>query len=80
MLSLGTPTAGLDRDECQDWLDDEALAREVRGEEAYWRDENITGVPAIIFDGKYMVPGAQSAETFADVIAKVLAKRSSTPA
>ena len=69
--------AGLDRDECQDWLDDEALAREVRGEEAYWRDENITGVPAIIFDGKYMVPGAQSAETFADVIAKVLAKRES---
>lgn len=67
--------AGLDRDECQGWLADEALAREVRGEEAYWREENINGVPAIIFDGKYMVPGAQSAETFADVIAKVLAKR-----
>jgi predicted DsbA family dithiol-disulfide isomerase len=32
-------------------------------------------VPAIIFDQKFMVPGAQSAEVFADVIAKVLAKR-----
>jgi predicted DsbA family dithiol-disulfide isomerase len=42
---------------------------------AHWTDQNITGVPAIIFDQKYMVPGAQSADTFADVIKKVLAKR-----
>lgn len=75
ILLSAAEAAGLDHDECQGWLADEALAREVRGEEAYWREENISGVPAIIFDGKYMVPGAQSAETFADVIAKVLAKR-----
>ena len=67
---------GLDRDEAQDWLADETLAGAVRGELAYWRDENISGVPAIIFDGAFMVPGAQSAETFARVIGKVLAKRS----
>jgi predicted DsbA family dithiol-disulfide isomerase len=66
---------GLDRATCADWLADEALSQQVRGEEAYWRNENISGVPAIIFDGKYMVPGAQSAETFASVIGKVLAKR-----
>jgi predicted DsbA family dithiol-disulfide isomerase len=47
----------------------------VRAEMAHWIDQNITGVPAIIFDQKYMVPGAQSAETFADVINKVLTKR-----
>jgi predicted DsbA family dithiol-disulfide isomerase len=65
----------LDRSACEAWLADEALSHQVRGEEAYWRNENISGVPAIIFDGKYMVPGAQSAETFAQVIGKVLAKR-----
>lgn len=67
---------GLDRETCAAWLADEALSQQVRGEEDYWRNENISGVPAIIFDGKYMVPGAQSAETFAAVIGKVLAKRS----
>ena len=66
---------GLDRDEAQCWLTDEALAGAVRGELAYWRNENISGVPAVIFDGAFMVPGAQSAETFAGVIAKILAKR-----
>jgi predicted DsbA family dithiol-disulfide isomerase len=68
-------SVGLDRASCAEWLADEALSQQVRGEEAYWRNENISGVPAIIFDGKYMVPGAQSAETFASVIGKVLAKR-----
>ncbi|MEQ1539296.1 MAG: DsbA family oxidoreductase [Sphingorhabdus sp.] len=67
---------GLDRGEAQSWLVDEALTGAVRGEQAYWRDENISGVPAIIFDGQFMVPGAQSAETFARVIEKILAKRS----
>jgi predicted DsbA family dithiol-disulfide isomerase len=71
---------GLNRDQCALWLADDALSQQVRGEEAYWRDENISGVPAIIFDGQYMVPGAQSAETFARVIEKILAKRSSMPA
>jgi predicted DsbA family dithiol-disulfide isomerase len=71
---------GLDRAVCEAWLTDETLAREVRGEESYWINENVSGVPAIIFDGKYMVPGAQSAETFAQVICKVLAKRDQTTA
>ena len=66
---------GLDRDEAQGWLADEALSSKVRGEQSYWRDENISGVPAIIFDGAFMVPGTQSAETFAGMIEKILAKR-----
>jgi predicted DsbA family dithiol-disulfide isomerase len=53
----------------------EPLTQAVRAEQRQWIDQNITGVPAIIFDQKFMVPGAQSAEVFADVIAKVLAKR-----
>jgi len=57
------------------WINDAALTTSVRAEMAHWTDQNITGVPAIIFDQKYMVPGAQSAETFADVINKVLTKR-----
>ena len=66
---------GMDRALAAAWIADAALTENVRAEMAHWMDQNITGVPAIIFDQKFMVPGAQSAETFADVINKVLAKR-----
>jgi predicted DsbA family dithiol-disulfide isomerase len=68
-------SVGLNDDACKAWLADEVLSKSVRAEQAYWLDQNITGVPAIVFDQKFMVPGAQSAETFAGVIGKVLAKR-----
>lgn len=79
LLDIAEAT-GLDRTTCAAWLRDESLAQQVREEQAYWRGENISGVPAIIFDGQFMVPGAQSADTFARVIEKILAKRGSTPA
>ncbi len=66
---------GMDRAVALAWINDAALTTSVRAEMAHWTDQNITGVPAIIFDQKYMIPGAQSAETFADVINKVLTKR-----
>jgi predicted DsbA family dithiol-disulfide isomerase len=71
-------SVGLDGDACKAWLADEELSKAVRAEQTYWLDQNITGVPAIIFDQKFIVPGAQSAETFAGVIGKVLAKRKAT--
>ncbi len=70
-------TLGMDRDGAAACLNNDALSQAVRAEQRQWIDQNITGVPAIIFDQKFMVPGAQSAETFADVINKVLAKRES---
>jgi predicted DsbA family dithiol-disulfide isomerase len=73
LLDIAEQT-GIERELAATWLADDALSGQVRAEERYWVNENITGVPAIIFDGKYMVPGAQSAETFAQVIGKVLAK------
>jgi predicted DsbA family dithiol-disulfide isomerase len=66
---------GMDRKAAAAWLADGVLTQTVRAEQAHWLDQNITGVPAIIFDQKFMVPGAQSAETFAGVIGKLLAKR-----
>ncbi|NIJ35478.1 putative DsbA family dithiol-disulfide isomerase [Sphingopyxis panaciterrae] len=46
----------------------------VRTEEAYWADQNITGVPAFILGGRMLIPGAQDPEAFIRVIEnKVLA-------
>lgn len=66
--------AGLDRDGAAAVLADARYAGVVRAEENYWREQNITGVPAFIINGKYMIPGAQDAETFGRVLEKVLEK------
>lgn len=50
------------------------FAEMVRTEEAYWADQNITGVPAFILGGRMLIPGAQEPEAFIRVIErKVLA-------
>jgi predicted DsbA family dithiol-disulfide isomerase len=66
--------AGLDRDEAQAILTDRRYVATVDAEVAHWQDQNITGVPAFILDGKYMIPGAQDAETFGRVLERVLEK------
>lgn len=67
-------TAGLAREEAATVLADARYAGTVRAEENYWREQNITGVPAFIINGKYMVPGAQDADTFRRLFDKVLEK------
>lgn len=67
-------SAGLDRAEAAAVLADGRHAGVVRGEEKYWAEQNITGVPAYIINGKFMIPGAQDAETFGRVLEKVLEK------
>lgn len=65
---------GFDRASAEAALDDEALAQRVRGEERAAWDLNISGVPAMVFGGKFMVPGAQGADTYVDVLRKVAAR------
>lgn len=62
---------GLDRDGAAEALDDEALGRRVREEEAQAFDMNITGVPAMLVEGKFMIPGAQGAEVYVDALRRV---------
>jgi predicted DsbA family dithiol-disulfide isomerase len=55
-------------------LDDPALAQIVRSEQAQAMDMNITGVPAMIVQGKYMIPGAQEPDVYANALRRVVAK------
>lgn len=55
-------------------LDDAALGERVRAEERAAWELNISGVPAMVIGGRYMVPGAQGVDTYADVIRKVADK------
>jgi predicted DsbA family dithiol-disulfide isomerase len=66
---------GLDPARASAFLDsDEGLA-EVRRELQTAAELEITAVPTFVFDGKWMVPGAQDPETFAQVLRRVVAKR-----
>lgn len=56
-------------------LADDGVAAQVRADQQVWRERDIQGVPAIIIDQKYMVPGAQDPQTFLNVIRKVIIDR-----
>lgn len=66
--------AGFERRAAQAALDDEALAHEVRNEELEARAMEISAVPTMIVNGRYMIPGAQEPETYAAMLRKVVAR------
>lgn len=67
-------SVGLDRPRAAAILASGEFGEMVRTEEAYWADQNITGVPAFILGGRMLVPGAQDPEVFIRVIEnKILA-------
>lgn len=66
---------GLDPQAAREVLDSGAQARSTRAREHIWTSRGISGVPSIIFDGKYLLTGAQGAETYAQVLRKVLAEK-----
>lgn len=74
VLIVAVERVGLDSDAARAVLNDPAQAERVRASLNSWIERGVSGVPATIIDGKYMVPGAQDAETFAQVIRKVIAK------
>ena len=67
-------STGLDRTASEVALADEALGVIVRREEQLAFDQNVTGVPAMVLDDKYLIPGAQEPEAYAGVIRRVVAR------
>ena len=63
---------GLDPVGARAALDDETLGRIVKQEEAQAYDMNISGVPAMIVQGKYMIPGAQEPEVYVNTLRRVV--------
>ena len=62
---------GLDEAEARAVLDDQRYAQAVRTEERFWQQQGITGVPAMIFDRRHLVTGAQGTETYARIVAQL---------
>lgn len=67
--------AGLDGEAARAILNDPEHAARTRAKLNFWVEQGVSGVPATILDGKFMVPGAQEADTFVNIIRKVVEKR-----
>ena len=62
---------GLDRDEVLSVLAGTRFADEVRERERTWTERGVSGVPAMVFDGKYLVTGAQGEEGYVQLLERI---------
>ena len=65
---------GFDRDAASSAIESAEYGRKTRAEERAARELNISGVPAMVVEGKFMIPGAQPPEAYADALRRVAAK------
>ncbi len=59
---------GLGRDLAERVLVDEMYVEAVRDSQQQWQNQNISAVPAFIFNNRYLLSGAQPVETLLQVI------------
>jgi predicted DsbA family dithiol-disulfide isomerase len=62
---------GLDREEAKAVLADQRFANSVRQEQQFWTGQGISGVPAVVFDRKHLVTGAQGVDNFKSILAQL---------
>ncbi len=62
---------GLERSAAAEVLKSGDLVDAVRDKQTFWTSRGISGVPSMIFAGKYLVTGAQGAENYAQILRKV---------
>ncbi|WP_282118716.1 DsbA family oxidoreductase [Ruegeria atlantica] len=64
--------AGLDRDAAHATLTSGDHSAPVREKQQFWTSRAVSGVPSMVFAGKYLVTGAQGAETYSDLLQRCL--------
>ncbi|MCG7519643.1 DsbA family oxidoreductase [Ruegeria sp. Ofav3-42] len=66
--------AGLDRDAAREALESGNHVAPVREKQQFWTNNGVSGVPSMVFGGKYLVTGAQGTETYTKVLQRCLAE------
>ena len=67
---------GLNRDAALQLLESEALSKEVRNDQEWGRQNEISAVPTFIFDNKFMVSGGQQKAHFLEVLTHIQTQNS----
>lgn len=68
VLAETAESAGLDGAEARAALESGKHADSVRQREAFWVSQGIRGVPAMVFNGRHLVTGAQGVENYASIL------------
>lgn len=66
-------TIGLDRAAARAALETGAHADQVRRKQAFWQQQGVTGVPAMVFDQRYLYTGAQGIDAYARILRELAA-------
>ncbi len=67
-------TVGLDPKAARVALKSGAHGAPVREKQQFWTSRGISGVPSMVFGGKYLLTGAQGTDTYAQVLQRCLAE------
>jgi len=67
---------GLDATEAKAVLEDQRFADAVRQKESFWVQQGISGVPAVVFDRKHLVTGAQGTDNYTSILKQLADQRS----
>ena len=73
VLADAAAAAGLDRAKAVEVLADDLYAAEVRAAEALWVSRGISGVPAVVVEGKWLISGGQPAAVFEEALRNMAA-------
>lgn len=65
---------GLSATDAAHVIDSGKLADTVREKQQFWTSRGISGVPSMIFAGKYLVTGAQGANQYAEILRRTAAE------
>lgn len=75
VLAAAAEEAGLDGDEVADWLATDVDRERVRAEVAEMQRIGVSGVPFMIFEGKYAISGAQETDMLAAALREMAAEK-----
>lgn len=78
LLDVAT-SVGLNPQTAREILESGNNEEKTRAHQQFWTERGISGVPAMVFEGKYLLTGAQGAQTYAQMLQKVLAEREDAP-
>lgn len=72
-------SAGMDATQSNEVLNSDLYANDVRYDEQEAHERNIQGVPYLVFDGEFAIPGAVSTEDFKKALRDMLGKVKEKP-
>ncbi|MBU2919141.1 DsbA family oxidoreductase [Psychrosphaera sp. F3M07] len=71
ILEQELQSVGLNVDDAMACLDDDILRNHVRAQEQQWKQTGISGVPTIVFNRESAISGAQSVDTYKQVLTEL---------